>query len=203
MRRMRRDGNCFYRGLLFSLYEQCSKSAPHLQQLQSIFEQSRERLICIYSDIVVEPFYDQVIDELAFISSLSLLSSSEDVQKEIETRFEDEITFLSLITYLRLMVSLTMREKESHFSPFVENFFNFLKEEVESMNKEADEQHIVALVSTFNIRVCVCYLDGNEGKLNEHIFDPNPDLKIFDFHQDSRLSINFLYRPGHYDLCYA
>ena len=61
------------------------------------------------------------------------------------------------------------------------------------MAKESDHIHIIALTDALGVCVRVVYMDrGGDSSVNHH-----------DFPEDnSRPSVNLLYRPGHYDILY-
>jgi len=76
IRRLRRDGNCFYRAFLFQLFEHY---ALNMQQYKSqydalvkIVEESKEDLSknAGYDEIVIEDFYDVFLEKLKKLESL-------------------------------------------------------------------------------------------------------------------------------------
>lgn len=66
MRRLRRDGNCFYRAFLFQLFEHLilTDDKTYYNKLVGIVEKSKEDLMVNagYDEIVIEDFYDALLD---------------------------------------------------------------------------------------------------------------------------------------------
>ena len=100
IRRLRRDGNCFYRAFLFQLFEHYALSlADHkqgnLQQykenysaLIKIIENSKQDMVREggYDEIVIEDFYDLFLQNLKKLSELKkdFLAQREDCVKTFE-----------------------------------------------------------------------------------------------------------------------
>jgi ubiquitin thioesterase protein OTUB1 len=67
VRRLRRDGNCFYRAFLFQLFEHfiCSKGEAYTSFLK-VVEDSKDDLVANggYDLIAIEDFYDVFMDSL-------------------------------------------------------------------------------------------------------------------------------------------
>jgi ubiquitin thioesterase protein OTUB1 len=69
-------------------------------------------------------------------------------------------TATKCIQWLRLVTSAYMRSNRDGFEPFLQKpFETFLAEDVETMNVEAEEMHIVALTKALQLRVRVEYFD--------------------------------------------
>ena len=69
-------------------------------------------------------------------------------------------TATKCIQWLRLVTSAYMRSNRDGFEPFLQKEFEtFLAEDVETMNVEAEEMHIVALTKALQLRVRVEYFD--------------------------------------------
>ena len=63
------------------------------------------------------------------------------------------------------------------------------------MGKECEMVSVLALAEAFGVQVSVEYLDGRvliNDKLARHVFGP----------ETAKISLEFLYRPGHYDALY-
>ena len=75
VRRLRRDGNCFYRAFLFQLMEHCILTDDKTQynKIVSIIEQSKEDLMknAGYDEIVIEDFYDTLLDSFKKLADVS------------------------------------------------------------------------------------------------------------------------------------
>ena len=68
VRRLRRDGNCFYRALLFQLFEHsvaqvAAGNKGEYNRMREVIEKSKGELMEIgYDEIAIEDFYDTFID---------------------------------------------------------------------------------------------------------------------------------------------
>ena len=67
VRRMRRDGSCFYRSFLFQLFEYCIQNTEDrslLEKIKRITEASKEDLMVNagYDEIVIEDFFEAFKD---------------------------------------------------------------------------------------------------------------------------------------------
>ena len=73
MRRLRRDGNCFYRAFLFTVFEHFiqHQEDPQYAQMLTALEGSKQRLMAIgYDEIAIEDFYDLFLDEVKKLKGL-------------------------------------------------------------------------------------------------------------------------------------
>lgn len=70
VRRLRRDGNCFYRAFLYHLFEHlitsCHKGDESLfKKLSDIVSKSKEELISVgYEELVIGDFYDAFVEAI-------------------------------------------------------------------------------------------------------------------------------------------
>jgi ubiquitin thioesterase protein OTUB1 len=76
IRRLRRDGNCFYRAFLFQLFEHYAlnmdKYKSNYDNVISIIEKSKDELVQHggYDLIVIEDFYDIFLEKLKGLENL-------------------------------------------------------------------------------------------------------------------------------------
>ena len=166
MRRIRRDGNCFYRAFLFAyldtlLKDYCSENATNKSQAEeerlrilNLITGSKDELIAVgYSEMVIESFHDvlvELITDLFTNTTETLLAHfQEDGQSDYYTWF------------MRLLTAATMRRQEERFTPFLfddplfTDMEGYCRREVEPMGKECDQFHIVALAGYLGIQVRV------------------------------------------------
>lgn len=67
IRRVRRDGSCFYRSLLFSIFERITvkKDKKLLESILTVVKQSKIDLQTVgYEEMVLEDFYDPLVENL-------------------------------------------------------------------------------------------------------------------------------------------
>jgi ubiquitin thioesterase protein OTUB1 len=171
MRRIRGDGNCFYRGFLFAYLEGLLKdhakseganpieaTEAERRRITDIVTRSKEVLVNIgYSEMAIESFHDALVDLLENIFSYtsdSLLSLfQEDGQSDYYTWF------------MRLLTAGKMRIEEERFSPFIADplftdMESFCRREVEPMGKECEQIQIIALAEYLGVTIRIEYLDG-------------------------------------------
>ena len=205
-RRIRRDGNCFYRAFLFSYLELVLKSFQQedtkekgkveLERFKSIIVNSKDILVNLgFSEFAFECFYDELIE---LLDKLPTMSNSELYDSFQEGKGSpDEYTWFS-----RLLTSANMRMHRERFLPFLEDVAaltgdieSYLQREVEPMGKECEQVHIIALTDFLGVRCVIENLDGHEFKDALSVYDTNEG-------GDPIYTVALLYRPGHYDCLY-
>ena len=102
MRRIRRDGNCFYRAFLFayldSLLQDCSsgdatkKSLAEAERLRilHLISGSKDELVAIgYSEMAIESFYDVLVELITdlFTNTTETLLANFQVKSHCHTRY--------------------------------------------------------------------------------------------------------------------
>lgn len=197
-RRTRGDGNCFFRAFSFGLVE-------WVCQLEQ--RSDRDTLIHSLCECVSELLRGAGFDRLAY----------EDFFEEFRTTLTDCLDgewlaaeweraphrSHSLVVLMRLVASAFLRQHASDYEPFLwemeagtsstVDMALFCQRHVECLGVESDQIHIIALGNALGCDVNVAYLDGGEGPLNQLSFVAS---------QPRSITINLLYRPGHYDLLY-
>lgn len=209
LRKVRGDGNCFYRAFLFGylemlliLYQSGSAGAEAAEAERSRFRgvitQSTQTLIALgYSEISFESFYDVFLELLDELFSMTIDSLFESFQ---EGGNADYYTW-----FMRLLTACSMRKDADRFAPFIDcDIDEFCKREVEPMGKECEHPQITALSDFLGVRIHIEYLDGRN-------FDETKGLNSVSFPDESSVDMEhfgaigpttLLYRPGHYDLLY-
>ncbi|TMW60213.1 hypothetical protein Poli38472_000255 [Pythium oligandrum] len=206
MRRVRGDGNCFFRAFIFALCEQlltnkedvAAATALRLRILDKI-RQSKAELIAIgYSEVAIDAFWETFVDYLEAMETRTHDELVQDFQTE-----GGECEYL--VWYARLLTAGHLKRHAEQFQPFIEGLFpgltveQFCAAEVEPMGKECDQPQITALTEALQVRVKIEYLDGSttaEQDLQSYICGTNAEGS-----EDS-INIHVLYRPGHYDILY-
>mmetsp|Transcript_28681 Transcript_28681/g.37596 ORF Transcript_28681/g.37596 Transcript_28681/m.37596 type:complete len:267 (+) Transcript_28681:100-900(+) len=195
IRRIRGDGNCFYRGFLFGYLEQlllnltCWGEAE-LERVTSTVEASKDRLVELgYSEIAIETFWEVFVDELTALPSKTV--------DDIDAMFNEEGGNSDyLVWYCRLLAAGHLKANSDQFLPFLEGMDveTFCKSEVEPMGKECEQVQIIALTAALDIPIRIEYLDGREftDSLNQLVFPEGREPLV-----------TLLYRPGHYDILSA
>lgn len=206
MRKVRGDGNCFYRSFLFAYLEGLRKNGEteftinELKRFREIIVNSKEYLIALgYEEFTFESFYDVLIELLDELFTITLDDLLNKFQENGESNY--------YTWFMRLLTSLSMKQKPDDYLPFILDagidLDEFCRLEVEPMDKECDQVQISALSTLLGIIINIEYLDGKS-------FDATKGLSLItsgdggndDLHLKSLKTIHLLYRPGHYDILY-
>ncbi|CAM9172449.1 unnamed protein product [Discosporangium mesarthrocarpum] len=206
LRRVRGDGNCFYRAFLFNLLEGIvagikgggeagERARAELERLRATVTKSKEMLIALgYSEVAFEMFWEAFVEELTSLPN----KTPEQLQNEF---LEEGGACEYLVWFCRLLTSAFLKlHSDSRFLPFLtqaEDMYSFCQREVEPMGKECEQVQIMALCEHLAIPVRIEYLDGQDfsGTLGNIV------LPYLD--RTGPPAVTLLYRPGHYDVLYA
>ena len=206
MRRVRGDGNCFYRSFLFSYLENLFNqyqinpelATIELNRFQNIIENSSKQLIDKgYEEFTFEYFYDLLVSLLNELFTLNSTTLLEKFQADGES---DYYTW-----YMRLLTSLSLKNNADNYLPFIldsgcNDIDSFCRKEVEPMGRECEQMQIIAIAEYFRITIDIEYLDGQ-------LFDESNGLSVVKCRHEtidelSSPNVTLLYRPGHYDILY-
>jgi len=191
LRRVRPDGNCFFRAVGFALMEQLlkDKDGKLTNFIEKIRPVKEEMIKMGFPQFTMEDFYDTFMDTLE-----SLKQGSSDLSTLLST-FNDEGTSNYLIVFMRLLTSLNIKAQHEFYQNFLEGgqtVEEFCANEVEPMFKESDHIHIIAFCQQSGVNVRVTYLDRGSNK----------EAIPHDFPEGSLPDVHLLYKPGHYDIVY-
>jgi len=122
MRRVRRDGNCFYRAFMFGYLEHLIKTRNkvQLQALLKLMEGSLEELFLVggYPQMTIEDFYETTREEVEQAASGDL------PVEELLQHFRDYSTTNAIVMFLRLITATSLKKHADHFTPFLDNGLN-------------------------------------------------------------------------------
>ena len=180
IRRIRGDGNCFYRGFLYRLLESLT-SDERLSAFLHTIEASKPPLLQQgYDEMTIDPFYDEFIE---FLTQFQL--------SELHAYF-NSMDSNYLVWYMRLLTAGYLKAHSDRFLPFVNepSIQEFCQKHVEPMGKECEQVQIIALTEALQTGVNIEYLDGNDQRI--HLGPETSGVS----------NITLLYRPGHYDILY-
>jgi len=139
VRRLRRDGNCFYRAYLFHTFEafiinKDTLSKQYLRFLKAI-EQSKADLMALgYDEIAIEDFYDLFLAE---VKKLPMISPAE-AQSHLLKLLCNKEEAVYLIMYARFMTACYLKQNSFLFEDFVGDVASFCMREVEAVDVECD-----------------------------------------------------------------
>ena len=160
LRRVRKDGNCFYRAFLYRYLEELvqrnfdvprpptgSGSAgggcAELRRIRTVAKDSKAALLKVgFEEIVVDSFWEtfcELLDNLPETSPRRL--------HELMTEEGNDVT--SVVWFLRMLTSGRIKAHADRFAPFIGDDFadveRFCQVEVEPVNVECDQVQIIAL----------------------------------------------------------
>ena len=196
IRKVRRDGNCFYRSFIYCLFEYiCMKNDNVLYNhiLKKIEESKELTKKNGYQWIIVEDFYNVFYGE--FCSCFNCLSSSGiSVRDYLDNLFMDKEKGNYLIYFVRFCIAAYLKENHLLYEVYVEGYFeNWIQTEVEAIDHEADQIQIMACVNYFDIGVKIEYLNPRKNEV----------VKFPEDKKDEDIFITVLFTPGHYDILYS
>ncbi|KAJ3414683.1 OTU domain, ubiquitin aldehyde binding [Chytridiales sp. JEL 0842] len=196
MRRIKKDGNCFYRAVSFSFCENIWKlqgsewakyAIEKLQGTKAILKSAG------YDEIITEDFYEP-------FEAAAIKKDGEFEEKLLEQFCTDYVSD-TIVCYLRLVTAAVLKNNADLFEAFILDSYPtleaFISSQVEPMNIEADHVQIVAIANALGLKIKVANLDLSGSTLNYHEFEPMEPCPISD-----QPTIQLLFRPGHYDLIY-
>jgi len=191
MRRVRPDGNCFFRAVGYRLFERLLEDGEEWERVKAAISPSKEQMVKLgMPEFTVEDFYDNFMETLGTLGGAEKISAS-----DLDNTFNDEGVSNYLVVFLRLLTSKQLQLEGEFYQNFMEggrSVAEFCSTEVEPMYRESDHIHIIGLTAAAGIKVRVVYLDRGSGDEAVH----------HDFPEDSDPDIHILYRPGHYDVLY-
>ena len=211
IRRVRGDGNCFYRAFLFSYLESVvaglngkddtvvTKSYVELQRFKGIIQESPADLVAMgYSEVAFETFFDVFVDLLDRVSSMD---SSEDLLAEFGEDGQSDY----YVWYMRLLTACCLKQHAERFLPFLDDgaasIDDYCTRSVEPMKQECEHLQITALTEYLAVETHIHYLDGSPcppgAQLTVHSFQQKEHIPDTMYHI---IRLHLLYRPGHYDV---
>lgn len=193
LRRIRGDGNCFYRSLLFAQLENILNNAEERQRFTRLCKDWRQRLLKLgFPEFTTNDFCDW-FDEL-----LDDVSQGKVTEETLFVTLNDDGASNYYVIFFRLITSGYLRENAAQFEGFVEGdrtVEQFCREEIEPMWKDCDHLAIISLTSAIEVSIRIEYMNRSAAPEGGYHHD-------FIFHEKPP-QLYFLYRPGHYDILYV
>ncbi|XP_061368779.1 OVARIAN TUMOR DOMAIN-containing deubiquitinating enzyme 1 [Gastrolobium bilobum] len=214
IRRTRGDGNCFFRGFMFSYLEHIldTQDQTEIDRIKANIEKSRKALQSLgYAELTFEDFFGLFLEQLECVIQGKESSIS---REELVLRSRDQSISDYVVMFFRFITSAEIQKRSEFFEPFILGLTNttvdqFCKSSVEPMGEESDHVHITALCDALGIPIRVVYLDRSSCdtggvSVNHHDFVPVAgDLpNASGSSGKNNPFITLLYRPGHYDILY-
>ncbi|GAA97286.1 uncharacterized protein L969DRAFT_42269 [Mixia osmundae IAM 14324] len=220
LRKLRGDGDCFYRAFAFAWLEEIATQGGTLAaQALSLIELQLPLLEAAgYDSEIVQDFYEPLRTMLEKLAT----SKSESHEAYLLERFNDAETSNSTVVFLRLIASAFLRSNADEFLAFLfayeddarlldesgmPTMHNFCQLYIEPTQKEVDHLGIVAVTRALRTSLKIADLDRSlvgaqsgdtqTAQVNFHDFDGSngSEQAMIEFHTNT-----LLLRPGHYDL---
>ena len=196
IRKVRRDGNCFYRSFIYRLFEYiCMKNDNALyEKIKKKIMEAKDMIKNNgYDWTFIEDFY-KIFYTQFYYSFNSLQTKGETVRDYIDALFKDKEAVNYLIYFIRFCIAAYLKENSFLYEVYVDMpFQNWITNEVEAIDHEADQIQIMACVNYFDIGVKIEYLNSVKNEVMKFPED-KPEKDIF---------ITVLFTPGHYDILYG
>ncbi|KRY55128.1 Ubiquitin thioesterase OTUB1, partial [Trichinella britovi] len=194
LRRVRGDGNCFYRAVAFNLCEkllQNPENVDYYLALLDAWQTCMEKLG--YQNLTITEFFETFADLLTSIKNGM-------TEEQLLARFNDQYMSDYSVVFMRLITAGYMLENVILFEGFIEGgrtVREFCSSEVEPMGRECEHVSIMALVNALDISLRIEYLDQSQAIGNNQMHHSVND------NNNDKMEMYFLYRPGHYDILYC
>ena len=196
IRKVRRDGNCFYRSFIYRIFEYIS-----IKNNKSLYEKMCHK-IKEAKELIQRNGYDWTfigdffnIFKMEFYYSYnSLKSKGVSVRDYLDNLFSDREKGNYLIYFIRFCIASFLKENCFLYEVYVDGpFESWITNEVEAIDHEADQIQIMACVNFFDIGVRIEYLHPYKNEV----------MKFPEDKSDDEIFITVLFTPGHYDLLYS
>ena len=212
IRRLRRDGNCFYRAFLFQVFEHYAlelsegKYKEQYQDLLKLIEDSKDDMVKNggYDEIVIEDFYDVFLEQVKKLEKLKEEFSQQDdiidfkeyVHKHLMSVLCNHEEANYIIMYARFMAATYLKKNAILYEDFLGcDIATFCQREVEQVDVECDHPQIIAITNYLQQGVEI------NGVSTSQMMDitkiPEDPFPMKDF------TVKLLFVPGHYDALYA
>ena len=193
-RKVRRDGNCFYRSFIYRLFEQAC-----IRNDKILFEKIKQKIIESkkltekngYEWAVVQDFYEIFLKE--FTECFNSLSKGIIPREYLDKLFSDNEKGNYMIYFIRFCLAAYLKENKENYKSYIEiDFDEWVRKEVEAIDHVADQIQIMACVNYFDVGVKIEYLNKFKNEV----------VKLPENKPDNEFFIYLLFSPGHYDILY-
>ena len=195
IRKVRRDGNCFYRAFIYRLFEYiCMKNDNTLfndilKKIEGIKDLTAKNG---YDWMIVEDFYTVFYGEFCSCFN-SVNNNGVSVRDYMDNLFKDKEKGNYLIYFMRFCIAAYLKDNRQLYEMYIEGDFDtWIRKEVEAIDNEADQIQIMACVNYFVIGVKIEYLNKYKNEV----------VKFPEDKKDEDIFIEVLFTPGHYDILY-
>mmetsp|Transcript_1503 Transcript_1503/g.3187 ORF Transcript_1503/g.3187 Transcript_1503/m.3187 type:complete len:323 (+) Transcript_1503:69-1037(+) len=191
LRKIRGDGNCYYRAFLYSLSEHILRRLVNnndnnisqyaeFRRLKDVVAKSL-KWVCQYGydEYTIDMFHEELVELFDFIEEVSKKPTSkedantddmlENAMQQLHSKLNEENATSDYCTwFMRVMTAAQMKSNPDEYLPFLmaENYGDvpsFCAREVEPMGKECGMVQVSALAKCMGVKVVIEYMDGRMG----------------------------------------
>lgn len=200
LRRVRGDGNCYYRAFLYSLCEHLLLQNSIKNGASNEFSRIKTTIVnslkwvCQfgYEEMTIDVFYEELVElfdciEKSLNADNDKSAAVETTKDELHAKLNEENSTSDYCTwYLRVLTAAQMKSNPDRFLPFLladelnDNVMmdipTFCSREVEPMGKECGMVTVAALAECLGVKVVIEYMDGRlsdnaaGGSVVNHVF---------------------------------
>uniref|UniRef100_A0A3Q2QLD2 OTU deubiquitinase, ubiquitin aldehyde binding 2 n=1 Tax=Fundulus heteroclitus TaxID=8078 RepID=A0A3Q2QLD2_FUNHE len=211
VRKVRGDGNCFYRAVCFAHLESALHSPRAMQRFKDQIIQSEEVLVSAGFD---EASFSHHQSTVLQVVNQCMAAEQEDTLLRL---FNQQLISDSVVQFLRLLTSAHLQTHADFFCNFVEApdlkaycrqvgnkpvaltlevneeelMMSGSFQEVELMAMECDHVDILALSQALDVGIHIVSMEGDEQQLVHHVIPEGADP-----------AVRLLYQTSHYDILY-
>ncbi|VDP37100.1 unnamed protein product [Soboliphyme baturini] len=142
IRRVRGDGNCFYRAFAFACLERIASEKAKLDRFCLVTASWKERLIKLgFSAMTTEDFHDTFMELLSEVDKGMTM-------EELIARFNVQCNSDYVVAFMRLVTAGYLLENSDSFQAFIDgdrSLKDYCEQEVEPMGRKCDHVCIAAL----------------------------------------------------------
>ncbi|XP_036398885.1 ubiquitin thioesterase OTUB2-like [Megalops cyprinoides] len=187
IRRIKGDGNCFYRALIFGHLESLLQNVRDMQNF-------KDKLMQTSKDLLTAGFNESSFKDIlnTFVSVVERCEADDQGTTLLEL-FNEQHASNSTVQYLRLLTSAYLQNHSDFFQHFVEapSLKEYCTQEVEAMAMECDHVEITALSEALGISIHIVSMEEGDGRLTHHTIP-----------EGANPSLHLLYKTSHYDILY-
>ncbi|KIZ06062.1 ubiquitin thioesterase protein OTUB1 [Monoraphidium neglectum] len=196
IRRVRSDGNCFFRATAFGLLEWLlvNDADAECQKFLHTLDACKQRMVGAgFDPMVFEDALDMLVGQVNAICVGAAVPGQGADMGTLLANFRDDTVSNMIVMLMRFVTSAEIQARQEHFAPFVLGVADmdvpdFCRRFVEPMAEESDHLHAQALCDALQVPITIVYLDSHERGLGGaggggsggaecevHRFEPSPD----------------------------
>jgi ubiquitin thioesterase protein OTUB1 len=204
-RELRRDGNCFYRALMWQMFEyfltnDTENAKAEYEVIVEKISKSKEDLMKLgYDEIVIDDFYEIFLEKFKNLKEPGIDSKDEEsVHKYLEEIFSNDSTAPYMLMHCRFMTSAYLKANSFLYDDFMvehADVASYCNSEIEGVDREAEQIAIIGITNYLGIAAEINQVQAN-GTVDTITI---PEDAVGD---NTRFVARLLFTPGHYDALY-